>query len=174
MTPVPSERMSYVLTELARGATYTEIAQGLGVHPRSLQAWLTRQFTALRLPDRAALITYAYVHEWLPVDDTALEPPLTRVMQRTLACSALGLTSQLTSRRLHVSLYSARTYEERLRAQLGARSRPHAVARGFQLGHLPAALRVPVPAPHVGSWYPTLRASQRPTSTPTTHGETHV
>ncbi|MEV7867445.1 hypothetical protein AB0P17_15390 [Streptomyces sp. NPDC088124] len=143
MTPTAADvRRARILAGLAAGESYTTIADGLGVRTGTVGDWVYELTARVGVPDRAALVSYAYHVGWLALPDrpaTTFPCPLP-YLRRALVCIALGMTDRQTAARLGISLRTAQTYGERLRAHYGARHRAHAVALAHQHHHLPTNL----------------------------------
>jgi len=84
-------------------------------------------------PDAAALA------DDLAVDAAVHVEPLTNQERLVLAGIATGRTNGEIGRAMYLAEATVKTHTVRLRQKLGARDRAHAVARGYELGLLPAA-----------------------------------
>lgn len=123
---------------LARGHTYQAIGQHFGMAGPTIRKHVTDLRDRLGAGTRAGIVGTAYHLGWLSQLRPEPRPParLPRQEQAVLQAAALGMTEAETARLLGVSIHTAHSYGDRILHRLDARNRAHAVALGYQHGHL--------------------------------------
>lgn len=134
----PTPRDLTIAAGLARGHAYPEIAPHLGLTPGTLKTYGSRLVRALGAGTRAGLVGTAYRLGWLAHLRPEPRPILTLTPRESeyLQAAAMGLTISQIARRMHVAFYTAQTQNARILERMDARFIHHAVALGYQHGHL--------------------------------------
>lgn len=140
MTPL-TVRERQVLAGLARGRRQPEIAAGLRLSYATVKGYTEDLRARYQVSSTATLIRLAYERDWLPGLTPEHRPPVELSLRQleVLEHLAAGLTSEQTANRLGISVTTTDEHKRRMRAALGARTCPHAVALGYQHGHLHSA-----------------------------------
>ncbi|MFD5697489.1 helix-turn-helix transcriptional regulator [Streptomyces lasiicapitis] len=139
-TPLSREQIQ-VIAGLARGRTGADIAHDLNLTPETVRSQVRRTSALLGLNARYCrpmLVDYGYRSGLLthlrpePRQAPCLTPRMTEVLDRVRR----GLPNADIAAELGLSYDTVRTHMKRLLAKLGAESRAHAVALGWQAGLL--------------------------------------
>jgi DNA-binding NarL/FixJ family response regulator len=147
-TPL-TRREKLVLAGFARGLSYNQIAQRLGVSRTTVER--DRRYAAIRLGcpgERAALVGEAYRRGLLADLPREQRPDLKRPSARrmdVLLRLADGMTYPQIAAELGLTMHTIRTTVHHLYQHLGVRSRAQAVAVGVQYGLIavPPAVKRP-------------------------------
>ncbi|CCB74986.1 protein of unknown function [Streptantibioticus cattleyicolor NRRL 8057 = DSM 46488] len=141
-TPMPlplTPRQIQVIAGLARGHSTIEIAAHLEIAPGCVRSHLNRISTRLGTHSAAGTVGHCYRAGVL----TGLHPEplpgdirLTLRQHQVLELMAHGRRNEEIAAQLHLSLDTVKTHGRHLFATVGARSRAHAVALGYQHGLL--------------------------------------
>jgi DNA-binding NarL/FixJ family response regulator len=135
---IPSRREVEIITGLARGLSREELAAELGLRGTGVAAHIRRSSARFGCTHRAGLVAVAYRAGWLA--DLPVEPrhyaQLPDRWREVLEGMALGLTDPQIAERLGIAPDTVRTHARRMFRTINARTRAHAVALGFQHGHL--------------------------------------
>jgi DNA-binding NarL/FixJ family response regulator len=128
-----------IIAGAARGHTNAQIASSIGLSPLTVKSHLTRIAARVGCGDRAGIVGLAYRKGWL----VQLPPEPRPVVQlkpdhlAVLDGMAQGLGNAEIGRRLFLSEEAVKSRARSLFDALGAHTRAHAVALGYQHGHLP-------------------------------------
>ncbi|MEL3944837.1 hypothetical protein [Streptomyces sp. LNU-CPARS28] len=145
MTAPLTRRQILVIAGLARGHTTPRIAIHLNIPTEAVRSRICRAATRTGIyrSRHAGLVHHAYTHGYLTNLTPEARAPITVLTPRLAgALDALtrGLPLADSGAEMGVSPDVAREYRRQLYALLGARTRAHAVALGWQAGLLgPAA-----------------------------------
>lgn len=123
----------------SHGWANSQIAQGLGVSPRTVTGCLSGLFETLGVPNRAAMVAAGFRLGFLSPEPWRGRPRLDPSIQwlaPLLAPIAAGLTDVEIAGRFGCGAPTLRSRLFRLRELLGARDRGHAVRRGVEAGLL--------------------------------------
>lgn len=135
----PTRSEIKVLAGIARGHTTRQTAAHLGLSPNTVRVHCWRISRRLGTHGRAGTIGAAYRAGYLTDLPPEPRPPvtLTRRSRQALQSLADGLSDAQAAERLNISLSTLRDVNRRLYTALQASNRGHAVALGYQHGHLP-------------------------------------
>ena len=141
--PVPtrlSRRQIHMLAGAARGQTNDQIAAALGVKHATVSSTLLRAGRELGTGSRAGMVHRAYQEGFLAGLAPEPRPDLhiSHAQAAVLRGLAQGCSAQEMAVILHVSPNTVKTHLRKLFTALGATSRSHAVALGWQHGLLGA------------------------------------
>ncbi|GAA4984860.1 hypothetical protein GCM10023205_63860 [Yinghuangia aomiensis] len=132
-----------IVAGIARGSTNKEMACSLGLSPFTVKSHLNRITARVGERDRAGLVGLAYREGWLtglpaePREAVELKPDHLDVLEGM----AHGRSNAEIAERLVLSEEAVRSRARGLFEVLRARTRAHAVALGYQHGHLVAVPR---------------------------------
>lgn len=134
----PGSRDLTIAAGLARGHTYPEIAPHLDLTPSALKTYGARLAHRLGAGTRAGLVGTAYRLGWLAHLRPEPRPVLTLTPRESeyLQAAATGLTISQIARRMNVACHTAKGQNTQVLRRLDARALHHAVALGYQHGHL--------------------------------------
>lgn len=127
-----------VLAGLARGQTIAEIGQTLHRSPLTIKTHVWRLAHRTGHHKQSGIVGHSYRHGYLTQLPIEPRPPVTlsHGQMETLIGLADGLTYAEIAARAWRSLDTAKTHSRRLFVNLDARTGAHAVALGYQHGHL--------------------------------------
>lgn len=133
-----SRREMQVLAGIARGEQNAELADRLGLALSTVKTHVERMRIRHGVPSRSALVRVGYERAWLAALTPEERLPTTLPLRQlqVLQCIADGLTDEQTARKLGISVHTVHEHIRRLVASLRARTRAHAVALGYQHGHI--------------------------------------
>lgn len=133
-----TQREIQVLAGIARGEENAEIAARLGIALSTVKSHVERMRERHGAPSRSALVRIGYERAWLTALTPEERPPTTlppRQLQ-VLQYAAQGLTDEQMARTLGIGAATVSEHIRRMGTALNARTRAHAVALGYQHGHL--------------------------------------
>jgi len=138
--PLLSRRQLQALSGAACGRTSREIGRELGISDRTAANYLCLTGEKLGVRRRAAMVDAAYRLGLLARPDRppAAAPRTTPRRLQVLRLMAAGLSDREIAAELYTSPGTVMSHAAQLYADLGARSRAHAVAIGHQYGLLGA------------------------------------
>lgn len=124
-----------IITAIANGEHREQTATRLRVSEATIARETRHACTELNVDNHAALVNAAIRHSLLTIEPT-LPIPIPEHLHQVLVLVADGLSNEEIATRLWLSLDGVKSRMQRLRSELGAVDRAHAVLIGHQRGLL--------------------------------------
>lgn len=133
-----SDREREIVAQVARGRSNKQIGESLDLSALTVKSHLHRIARKVGTGSRAGIVAAAYRNGDLATLTAEPREPLTLKQRerQVLIGMSYGLNNEEIGRRLFISEDTVKTHARRLFQKLQAKDRAHAVALGYQHGHL--------------------------------------